>query len=159
MSDGLSSSVQKVQNALNTLGFSYQISRLPSSTRSSSQAAKAVGCQVGQIAKSLVFKGKSTHQPFLVIASGSNRVNEKKMEEFILESVEKANPDFVHQKTGFTIGGVPPVGHLEKIDTFIDEDLLKHEEIWAAGGSPNAIFKLAPSDLVKMTGGKVVCIK
>jgi prolyl-tRNA editing enzyme YbaK/EbsC (Cys-tRNA(Pro) deacylase) len=86
-------------------------------------------------------------------------VNEKKIEELISEPLGKADANYVREHTGFVIGGVPPLGHLEKLEIFIDEDLLKYEEIWAAAGSPNAVFKLTPSDLVKMTGGRVVSIK
>jgi len=159
MSEMLSPSAQKVQNALKDLGFSYQVVELERTTRSAKEAAEAIGCRVGQIAKSLVFKTKNTHKPVLVIASGSNRVNEGKIGELVSEPVEKGDPDFVHQRTGFAIGGIPPVGHLEKLESFIDEDLLKYEKIWAAAGNPNAVFKLTPPDLVKMTAGHVVCIK
>jgi len=151
--------VQKVQDALKALGFPNQVLELQSTTRTSADAAQAVGCTVEQIAKSIVFKGKQTQKPILVIASGPNRVNEKGIEEFISESLEKANADFVRKHTGFVIGGVPPIGHLEKLEIFIDEDLLKYEEIWAAAGSPHAVFKLTPSALIKMTGGRVVSIK
>jgi prolyl-tRNA editing enzyme YbaK/EbsC (Cys-tRNA(Pro) deacylase) len=132
---------------------------LQSTTRTSAEAAQTVGCQVEQIAKSIVFQGKQTHKPILVIASGPNRVNEKRIAEFISEPLGKADADYVRKKTGFVIGGVPPVGHLEMVEIFIDEDLLQYNEIWAAAGTPNAVFKLTPSDLVKMTGGRVVSIK
>jgi prolyl-tRNA editing enzyme YbaK/EbsC (Cys-tRNA(Pro) deacylase) len=159
MTTQLSPSVQKVQDAIRTLGFSVEVVELEATTRTSADAAQAVGCKVEQIAKSLVFKTKITHRPFLVIASGSNRVNEKRMAEVISEPLGKADADFVRQHTGFAIGGVPPVGHLEKLEIFIDEDLLKYEEIWAAAGSPHAVFKLTSSDLIKMTGGRVISIK
>jgi len=94
-----------------------------------------------------------------VIASGSNRVNEKRVGELISEPLGKADADFVRQKTGFVIGGVPPVGHAEKLEVFIDEDLLRYSEIWAAAGTPNAVFRLTPSDLVRMTEGRVIGIK
>jgi len=159
MSNPLSPSVQKVQEALKALGFSNDVKELQSTTRTSADAAQAVGCSVGQIAKSIVFRATQTDQPVLVIASGSNRVNEKRIESFISQPLGKADADYVRKHTGFVIGGVPPVGHLETIEIFIDEDLLKYEEIWAAAGTPNAVFKLIPSDLVKMTGGRVVAIK
>ena len=155
----LSLSVQKVQDTLKTLGFSNEVVELQATTRTSAEAAQAVGCRVEQIAKSIVFKGKQTDKPILVIASGPNRVNERRIEKLISESLGKADANFVRQKTGFVIGGVPPIGHLEKIEIFIDEDLLNYEEIWAAAGTPNAVFKTTPSDLVKMTGGRVVSIK
>ncbi len=159
MSLTLSPSAQKVQDVLNSLGFSNQVTELQSTTRSAAEAAQAVGCRVEQIAKSIVFQGKQTHKPVLVIASGPNRVNEKKIAEFISEPLGKADADYVRKRTGFVIGGVPPIGHLEKLDIFIDEDLLQYEEIWAAAGNPNAVFMLTPSDLIKMTGGRVVSIK
>src|SRR4030043_746903 len=159
MSTPLSPSVQKVQEALKALGFSNEVMELQSTTRTSAEAAQAVGCQVEQIAKSIVFRSKHTDKPILVIASGPNRVNEKRIEELISEPLGKANADYVRKHTGFVIGGVHPIGHLEKLEIFIDEDLLKLEEIWAAAGSPNAVFKLTPSELIKMTGGRVVSIK
>ena len=155
----LSSSAQKVQDALRSLGFKHEILELLQTTRSSTEAAEAVGCQVGQIAKSLVFRGKQSGKPLLVIASGSNRVNEKLMKELVGEPVERATPDFVRERTGFAIGGIPPIGHSEPLETYLDEDLLRFPEIWAAAGNPNAVFKLAPSDLVAMTGGRVVQVK
>ncbi len=159
MSNSLSPSVQKVQDALKALGFSNEVMELQSTTRTSAEAAQTVGCQVGQIAKSIIFRRKQTDRPILVMTSGSNRVNEKRIEELIFERLGKADADYVRKYTGFAIGGVPPVGYLEKLDIFIDEDLLQYEEIWAAAGSPNAVFKLTPSDLIKMTGGRVVSIK
>jgi prolyl-tRNA editing enzyme YbaK/EbsC (Cys-tRNA(Pro) deacylase) len=159
MTTSLSSSVQKVQDAIRTLDFSIEVVELEATTRTSADAAQAVGCKVEQIAKSLIFQGKNSHKPILVIASGSNRVNEKRMAEVISEPLGKADADFVRRHTGFAIGGVPPVGHLEKLEIFIDEDLLKHEEIWAAAGSPHAVFKLTPSALIKMTGGRGTSIK
>ncbi len=159
MSNLSSPSVQKVQEALNALGFSNEVMELQSTTRTSAEAAQAVGCQVGQIAKSIVFQARQTDKPILVIASGTNRINEKRVEELISEPLGKANANYVRQRTGFVIGGVPPIGHLEKLDVFIDEDLLQYEEIWAAAGTPNAVFKLIPSDLIKMTEGRVVSIK
>jgi prolyl-tRNA editing enzyme YbaK/EbsC (Cys-tRNA(Pro) deacylase) len=128
-------------------------------TRSAQDAARAVGCEVGQIAKSLVFKGATTRQAVLVITSGSNRVNEKKLSDRIGEPVLKADADFVRQQTGFAIGGVPPVGHAQPIAVFIDEDLLTYSEIWAAAGTPQAVFRLTPQELQKITSGRVVGVK
>jgi prolyl-tRNA editing enzyme YbaK/EbsC (Cys-tRNA(Pro) deacylase) len=155
----LSSSAKKVQEVLKVLGLELQVVELQETTRTSADAARAVGCEVGQIAKSLVFRGQKTQRPILVIASGSNRVNEKRVGELISEPLGKADADFVRQKTGFVIGGVPPVGHAEKLEVFIDEDLLRYSEIWAAAGTPNAVFRLTPSDLVRMTEGRVIGIK
>ena len=109
--------------------------------------------------KSLVFMSKETKKPVLVVASGSNRVNEKKIGEYLEEPIKKADADFVRESTGFAIGGIPPVGHASHIVTFIDEDLLSYKEIWAAAGTPHAVFPLTPDDLVKITGGRVVSVK
>ena len=94
-----------------------------------------------------------------MIASGGNRVNEKRIGELLGEKIAKANADFVRQRTGFVIGGVPPVGHAERVVTFIDEDLLGHTQIWAAAGTPHAVFQLSPADLVRIASGQVVCVK
>ena len=127
------------------------------STRTAQEAAKALNCDLGQIAKSIIFKSKSG-KPVLVIASGRNRVEEKIISEILQEEVNKAEADFVKDKTGSVIGGVPPYGHKEKIMTFIDEDLKKFERIWAAAGKPNAVFKLTFEELKERSGGKVVVI-
>ncbi len=158
METPLSASAQKVQKALAALGMSFQVIELPDTTRSAAEAAQAIGCEVGQIAKSLIFQTSQTHQPVLIIASGPNRVNEQKIGQLLGEAIEKADADFVRQKTGFAIGGVPPIGHTETPRTFIDEALLQYNEIWAAAGTPHAVFRLAPADLLTMTGGQVVAV-
>jgi len=155
----LSPNAQKVQDALADLGLTLQVVELPASTRTAAEAAQAVGCQVGQIVKSLVFKTKHTNRPILVIASGANRVDEKKLEVLIGEPLGKADADFVRQQTGFVIGGVPPVGHSQILETFIDQDLLQYPWVWAAAGTPNAVFQLVPADLSRMSGGRLVDIK
>jgi prolyl-tRNA editing enzyme YbaK/EbsC (Cys-tRNA(Pro) deacylase) len=159
MAKELSASARKVQETLKTMGFACEVVELPDSTRTAVEAAQAVGCRVEQIVKSLIFKGRQSGKPVLVIASGPNRVNEKRVGELLGEPIEKANADFVRQHTGFAVGGVPPVGHLEPLQTFIDEDLLQYSEIWAAAGTPHAVFCLTPKDLIAMTGGEIVSIK
>ena len=159
MSKKLSSSAQKIQEALKAHGVACQVVEMQETTRSAQEAADAVGCRVGQIAKSLIFTGKQTKQPILVIASGPNRVNVKAISQYIAEPLTMAKADFVREHTGFAIGGVPPTGHLNPLKTFIDEDLLKFEEIWAAAGTPNAVFKLTPDELQKITAGEVVPVK
>ena len=155
----LSPSAQKVQEALSQSGVQLQVVELPASTRTSAEAAQAVGCQVGQIAKSLVFKTSDTQKPILVIASGANRVDEAKVGARLGEAIGKADADFVRSRTGFVIGGVPPVGHTEALKTFIDEDLLSYQQIWAAAGTPNAVFPLTPTDLIQITQGEVIKVK
>jgi prolyl-tRNA editing enzyme YbaK/EbsC (Cys-tRNA(Pro) deacylase) len=159
MANELSPSASKVQQALEKAGFSLQVIELPGSTRTALEAAQAVGCEVGQIVKSLVFKGKRSNKPILVVASGSNRVNENRIEALIGEPLGKADADFVRQQTGFVIGGVPPLGHIQPLETYIDEDLLQYERVWAAAGTPHAIFELNPADLPALTGGTVTNIQ
>ena len=156
MEKPLSLSAQKVQKALKEQGFTLEVVELPDSTRTAVDAAQAIGCQLGQIVKSLVFKAKHSERPILVEASGPNRVNERAIEALIGEPLGKADADFVRQRTGFVIGGVPPLGHAEPLQTFIDQDLLGYAEIWAAAGTPNGVFRLTPNDLVRMTGGQVI---
>jgi prolyl-tRNA editing enzyme YbaK/EbsC (Cys-tRNA(Pro) deacylase) len=155
----LSRSARRVQEALAQLGFEIRVTELPQTTRSAREAAQAVGCQVGQIAKSLVFSGKASGKAILVIASGANRVNEVALSAEAGEPVKMSNADEVRRQTGFAIGGVPPVGHTTPLPTYIDEDLLAFDEIWAAAGTPNAVFRLAPGDLVSMTAGRVIRIR
>jgi len=151
----MSKSALRVQEALASAGLSARVVELPQSTRTAADAAKAIGCEVGQIAKSLVFRAKSG-DPVLVIASGTNRVNESTIASAIGEPIRKADAEFVRERTGYAIGGVPPVGHIESIRTFIDEDLLHFDRIWAAAGTPNAVFELSPAELPRLTGGAVV---
>jgi prolyl-tRNA editing enzyme YbaK/EbsC (Cys-tRNA(Pro) deacylase) len=152
----LSTSARKVQDFLVQAGFANQVIEHQAATRTAREAAEAVGCTVGQIAKSLVFKGARTGKPYLVIASGVNRVNEVLLAEVAGEPVEKPDADFVLAETGFVIGGIPPMGHIHRLATFIDQDLLKHTEIWAAGGTPNAVFCLTPAELQSMAPGVVI---
>lgn len=159
MSDMLSASAQKVQDALHAHGIRCEVIELPASTRTAQEAAQAVGCRVEQIVKSLVFRGKHTQKPILVLTSGSNRVNEKKIGQLMSEPITKADADFVREQTGFAIGGVPPIGHREQLETFLDEDLLQYEDIWAAAGTPHAVFKLRPSDLTAMIDCQVISVK
>jgi prolyl-tRNA editing enzyme YbaK/EbsC (Cys-tRNA(Pro) deacylase) len=155
----LSSSAQRVQAALAAHGLGQTVVELPQSTRTAAEAAAAVGCTVGQIAKSLIFRARDSSRPVLVIASGANRVDERAVAARLGEPLAKADADFVRARTGFAIGGVPPIGHSEPPVIFIDEDLLAYETIWAAAGTPNAVFTLTPADLLALTGGTVAAIK
>ncbi|HJS33043.1 MAG TPA: YbaK/EbsC family protein [Alphaproteobacteria bacterium] len=158
MTSPLSASAQKVQDALRARGFANQVVERAQSTRTSADAAAAVGCTVAQIAKSIVFRAVSSDRPVLVIASGVNRVDERKVAAAIGEGLRKADAEWVRDKTGFVIGGVPPLGHNTKPRVLVDRDLLALPEIWAAAGTPNAVFKLTPDELVHMTGGDVADI-
>ena len=152
----LSKSELRVQRALEAAGVSAQIVKLPASTRTAVDAAAAIGCRVEQIAKSLVFRCTASDQPVLVIASGSNRVDERMVSSHLNADIGKADADFVRAATGFAIGGVPPLGHVSALRTLIDEDLLKLDVIWAAAGTPNAVFPVEPHRLIQATGGQVV---
>jgi prolyl-tRNA editing enzyme YbaK/EbsC (Cys-tRNA(Pro) deacylase) len=152
----LRASALRVQEALAAFGRDFEVVEFDASTRTSADAAAAIGCDVAQIAKSLVFRAKPSGRPVLVLASGANRVDEKKIEAVLGEGLGRADADYVRDKTGFVIGGVPPIGHAAKPATFIDRDLLRHGEIWAAAGTPHAVFRLSPADLVEMTGGTVL---
>lgn len=159
MENKLSPSAQKIQDALNALGYDYKVMEHAESTRTAQEAADRAGCELGQIVKSLVFRGKTSKKPILVLTSGANRVNEKRIKEYAGEAIERADPDFVREVTGFAIGGISPIGHLQKIETYIDSDFLQYEKVWAAAGTPNAIFELKTEDLQKMTGGMVIDVK
>lgn len=153
MSGSLPDSAQRVQDALRERGFPYTVVEMPDSTRTAEDAARACGCTVGQIAKSIIFRS-ATGNPVLVVASGSNRVDTKKVEALLGEPPGRADADFVRASTGYAIGGVPPLGHAGKVIVFIDEDLMQYDEIWAAAGTPKCVFKLTPGDLERMTDGR-----
>ncbi len=159
MPSALSASARKVQEALDALGLNLEVKELPHSTRTATEAAQAVGCDVGQIVKSLVFKTKRSGRPILVLVSGKNRVDERKIEALLQEPLGKADADFVREQTGFAIGGVPPLGHIKKLTTYIDRDLLIYEEVWAAAGTPHAVFCLSPAELMRISQGVVIDVK
>jgi prolyl-tRNA editing enzyme YbaK/EbsC (Cys-tRNA(Pro) deacylase) len=156
--EGLSSSAARVQQALRERGLAVEVRQVPDSTRTAQEAAAALGCDVGQIAKSLVFRGERSGEPVLVIASGADRVDEGRLAEAIGEPVAKPDADFVRARTGFGIGGVPPLGHAEPIRTLVEERLLAFEPIWAAAGTPHAVFPLSADELMRATGGEVVAV-
>ncbi len=145
----------RVQQLLGDMGLATEVIEFAETTKTSADAAQQIGCSVAQIAKSLIFRARQSGRPVLVIASGVNRVDERALEALLGEKIGKADADFVRDKTGYAIGGVAPVGHASPPVTFIDEDLLKLETIWAAAGTPFAVFRLRPADLVRLTGGQV----
>ncbi len=151
----LSSSAQKVQDSLTSQGFNCKVIEFAESTRTAQEAADRAGCTLGQITKSLIFKGKTSNKPILVLTSGANRVDEKRISEYAGEHIVRADADFVRTTTGFAIGGVPPLGHAHPLIVVVDEALLEYDRIWAAAGHPKAVFALTPSELVRMTGGTV----
>jgi prolyl-tRNA editing enzyme YbaK/EbsC (Cys-tRNA(Pro) deacylase) len=153
------SSAERVRQALLALGHPAEIREFSGTTRTSADAAAAIGCTVAQIAKSLVFRAVGTGRAVLVIASGANRVDEGRIAEALGDHIAKADADFVRDRTGFAIGGVAPVGHAEQPIIFIDADLLTHAEIWAAAGTPSSVFRLTPQALIAMTGGRIVAVR
>ncbi|HEY1412620.1 MAG TPA: YbaK/EbsC family protein [Rhodopila sp.] len=133
------------------LGDRFQVLEFDESTHSSAEAARAIGCDVAQIAKSMLFKA-ADGQPVLVVASGANRVDEKKVTALLGQKIKRADPNFVLASTGTAVGGVSPVGHTTRPLTVLDRDLRRFDMIWAAAGSPNAVFALTPHDLIQLTG-------
>ncbi|BCL74384.1 cys-tRNA(pro)/cys-tRNA(cys) deacylase [Jeongeupia sp. HS-3] len=154
-----SESQQRVAAALEAAGVETRIVEFDASTRTSQDAATAIGCSVAQIAKSVILRAKASERHVLVVTSGANRVCEKTVAALVGEKIGRADADFVRAKTGFVIGGVAPIAHAEAPITLIDEDLLAHAELWAAAGTPNSVFALAPQHLVTLTGGRVAKIK
>lgn len=156
----LSKSAEVVQRALMENGLEFKVIELATSTRTANEAATTIGCEVGQIVKSLLFRTKETQKPVLVLASGKNRVSEEAIQKYVGEKITKADADFTREITGFAIGGIPPLGHKNPIlDVYIDEDLLQYETLWAAAGTPNAVFSLSANKLQKVTGGKIASLK
>jgi len=143
---------------LQEYGLENNVVIFDNSTKTAQEAADQIGVEIGQIGKSIILKLNS--EPVIVIVSGENKISIEKLEKLIGEIIEKADADFVYEKTGFSIGGVPPFGHKEKIKhIFLDEDLLNYQEIWCAAGTPFSVFKISPQRLIKITQAKLVNIK
>lgn len=153
----LSTSCRKVQNYLNNFNLKLEVQELSKSTRTAQQAADAVGCAVGQIVKSLIFR--TGDQPLLFLVSGKNQLDVDKVNTEFNFQLQKADAHFVREKSGYAIGGVPPVAHAFPMEVFIDRDLMGYDEVWAAAGTPNAVFRLKSNDLPHITGGRVIDVK
>jgi prolyl-tRNA editing enzyme YbaK/EbsC (Cys-tRNA(Pro) deacylase) len=151
-----SSAALRVQAAL---GPGFEALEFDASTRTAADAAAAVGCTVAQIANSRVFRATRSDRAVVVVASGANRVDERKVAALLGEPIGRADADFVREKTGFAIGGVPPIAHRAPAPTFLDEDLRAFDVIWAAAGAPNAVFRLTPDDLQRLTGAEFADVK
>jgi prolyl-tRNA editing enzyme YbaK/EbsC (Cys-tRNA(Pro) deacylase) len=156
MTGPLSRSARRVQEAIEKRGFDFRVRELPASTRSAKEAAAAVGCDLQQIVKSLVFRAGESDEPVLALVCGDNLVDLAKLAAAGAGALVKADAEFARRHTGFAIGGIPPVGHATPIRTFIDEDLLRLDRVYAAAGTPNALFELDPAELPALTGG-IVC--
>jgi prolyl-tRNA editing enzyme YbaK/EbsC (Cys-tRNA(Pro) deacylase) len=150
----MSSAAERFLEASRILGHSVEIRRFPEGTRTAEDAARAIGCELAQIVKSLVFLADG--RPVLALTSGVNRADTAKLAELAgAEAVRRANADEVRAATGYPIGGTPPFGHGEPLTTFVDPDLLAHEEVWAGAGATDAVFGIAPEELVRVSGGTV----
>jgi prolyl-tRNA editing enzyme YbaK/EbsC (Cys-tRNA(Pro) deacylase) len=149
-------SALKVRQAAERLGLAIAIREMPQSTRTAEEAAAACACEVAQIVKSLVFAGKVSGKPYLLLVSGKNRVNEKAVASILGEALTRPDAQKVRDWTGFAIGGIPPFGHAAALPVFVDEDLLGFEVVWAAAGTPFAVFSVEPNALAQAVGGKAI---
>ncbi len=155
----LSASAARVQRALELCGLALHVVEMDAATRTAAQAAEAVGCDVAQIAKSIVFRAPGSGRHVLVVTSGANRVDQAKVEALLGGPLGRADADFVREKTGYVIGGVPPLGHAQEPVAFLDEDLLQYDVVWAAAGTPHALFSLTPGQLERACGGRVADVR
>jgi prolyl-tRNA editing enzyme YbaK/EbsC (Cys-tRNA(Pro) deacylase) len=145
----LKPAAQRVQDVLRTKGLEADVRHMPASTRTAQDAADACGCHVGQIVKSLIFRGARSGRAYLLLVSGVNRVDETVAADQVGEPLDRPDAQFVREATGFAIGGIPPLGHATPIATFIDEALLSYDLVWAAAGTPDAVFPIAPARLAE----------
>ena len=149
----LPASAQRVQDVLDAAGVGARVVELAVAARTSEQAADALGVDVGQIAKSLIFCAAASGRAVLVIAAGDRRVDEVRVTAALGEPIERATPDFVREHAGFAIGGVAPVGHATRMVTLVDTSLRRFEVVWAAGGTPHTVFPITPGELLRVSGG------
>ena len=152
-------STARVRDALHALGLPADIHRLADSTRTAPEAAAAVGCELGAIVKSLVFRGADSGAPVLALVSGANRADEALVAAAVGEPVERPDAAFVREETGYAIGGIPPVGHPAPVRTVVDEDLLAFATVWAAAGTPHAVFPADPASLARAAGAQVTRLR
>ena len=152
-------SAQRVQALLHAAGLDVQVVEFEQPTRTSAEAAAAIGCGIAEIAKSVVFKGKESGMAVVVVASGNNRVCEKKVAALVGETLGRADADFVREATGYVIGGVSPIGHAKPVKLVLDEDLQQFETMWAAAGTPFSVFPLTPEKLLRITEAQWAAIR
>ncbi len=155
----LKPAAQRVEAAARALGLDIRVHTMGQSTRTAEEAAAACNCAVGQIVKSLVFRGKETGKPYLLLVSGANRVNEKAVGRIIGEPLQRPDAHYVRDLTGFAIGGIPPLGHASRIATYMDRDLLDCETVWAAAGTPECVFPVSPAALREKAGAEVIEVR
>ena len=149
-------SVERVRGALARAGLQAQIVELPGAARTAQMAADFLGCSVAQIANSLVFRAQASDSAILVMSSGARRVDVSRLASVLSEPVGKADAEFVRSRTGFAIGGVPPVGHTDVKTIMVEKSLAAHRELWAAAGHPHTVFRLTYDELLRITGGNEV---
>jgi prolyl-tRNA editing enzyme YbaK/EbsC (Cys-tRNA(Pro) deacylase) len=149
----------RFQAAAEAAGLHIHVTVMPAATRTAEEAAAACGCALGQIVKSLIFKGKETGRPYLLLVAGTNRVNEKAVAVLLSEAIVRPDADFVRAATGFAIGGIPPLGHATPLVPYIDADLLQFGTVWAAAGTPHAVFAVDPKAVCATAGGVVIDVK
>ncbi|HZA26175.1 MAG TPA: YbaK/EbsC family protein [Actinomycetota bacterium] len=148
----MASAVERFRQEASRLGLSPKILEFPEGTRTAAEAAQAVGCHIGQIVKSLVFM--AGEEAVLALTSGQNRVDPQALARLMgVSSVRIATPEEVREATGFAIGGTPPFGHSRPLQVFVDRDLLAHDLVWAAAGTPKVVFSLSPQELLAASGG------
>jgi prolyl-tRNA editing enzyme YbaK/EbsC (Cys-tRNA(Pro) deacylase) len=150
----LSKKSKIVQDHLSKFGLKLEVVEYSESTKTAQEAADAIGCEIGQIVKSLVFKSKN--KPILFLVSGKNKLDTNKVSHNLQIEIKKADASFVKEATGFSIGGIPPVAHQTPMDTYIDQDLLEYEDVWAAAGMPFSVFRLESRMLQPLTNGVVI---
>jgi prolyl-tRNA editing enzyme YbaK/EbsC (Cys-tRNA(Pro) deacylase) len=154
----LPSSAQRVAETAKQLGLVPEIVTMADSTRTAAEAAAACGCVVGQIVKSLVFRGADSGTPYLFLVSGKNRVDESKAARAIGEGLTRPDAAYVRGATGFAIGGIPPFGHAQPLKTYMDADLLAYAEVWTAAGTPHCVMRLTPQELQAGTQATVLAV-
>lgn len=152
----LPASAEIVRQAAARAGLEISIVEVPGTARTAQDAADSVGSTVGQIVKSLVFRGKDSGKPYLLLVSGDNRVDEKAVARDLGEGLARPDATYVREVTGFAIGGIPPLGHAQPMAIYMDEDLFKHQSIWAAAGTPRCVFETSPDLLGKATGATTI---
>ncbi|MFM2422884.1 MAG: hypothetical protein RL291_1414 [Pseudomonadota bacterium] len=155
----LKAASRRVAEAAEALGLKIRVVTHAQSTRTAEEAAAACGCPVGAIVKSLVFQGKTLGRAYLLLVSGANRVDEKGVAARIGEALKRPDATFVRDVTGFAIGGIPPLGHAEPLATFFDEDLLAFDAVWAAAGTPESVFEVAPKALAEAVRATIIPVK
>ena len=159
MESPLPASAARVAEAAAAAGLDTGIVEMAETTRTAEDAARACGCEPGQIVKSLIFRGRTSGKPYLLLVSGKNRVDETKVAGVLGETLARPDADYVRTLTGFAIGGVPPLGHATALQTYMDTDLLAYPEVWAAAGTPRCVMKLDPKALKHATGASEISVR